>query len=247
MEHLPIDVALQRVLEHGYEGFETPLPTALEAAKLGSRLPVIPMLFVEDTEQLKTGLDAAGQLNPLSVTVHAGKDWWSFDRGATFFERALEVVNQGKLTVNFETHRGRLLFDPKSTVRYLEEFPDLHIVADFSHWTCVCESLLHDQTEAVEFAICRTRHIHARIGHAEGPQVPDPRAAMWHTEVKRFVEFWDAIRTSASARLQAELTVTPEFGPPHYMWTDPKSGEPLADLFEVCTYTRDLLRDHWNR
>ena len=39
------------------------------------------------------------------------------------------------------------MFTPRATVKSLKQFPELKITADFSHFTCVCESLLHDQEE----------------------------------------------------------------------------------------------------
>jgi hypothetical protein len=39
--------------------------------------------------------------------------------------------------------------------------------------------MLDDQNETINLALSRTGHIHARIGHPEGPQVNDPRAPEW--------------------------------------------------------------------
>jgi hypothetical protein len=40
--------------------------------------------------------------------------------------------------------------------------------------TNVHESLLVDQTEAVELVIAHNDRVHSRIGHTEGPQVNNP-------------------------------------------------------------------------
>ena len=52
---------------------------------------------------------------------------------------------------------------------------------------------MNDQEETVNLTLDRTDHIHARIGHPEGPQVNDPRAPEWDDAVKAHVAWWDKI------------------------------------------------------
>jgi hypothetical protein len=52
---------------------------------------------------------------------------------------------------------------------YLENVPDLRFTLDISHWCNVHESLLADQQETVDLVLPRVDHVHARIGHQEGP------------------------------------------------------------------------------
>ena len=49
----------------------------------------------------------------------------------------------------------------------------------------VHESGLEDQAENLELAIAHADYIHARVGYAEGPQIPDPRAPEWQHAVER--------------------------------------------------------------
>ena len=60
-----------------------------------------------------------------------------------------------------------------------KKFLNLRVTFDVSHWCNVHESLLADQQETVDMTLQRVDHIHARIGHPEGPQVNDPRAPEW--------------------------------------------------------------------
>ena len=55
------------------------------------------------------------------------------------------------------------------------------------------ETLLEDQRKQFNMALARVDHIHARIGHPEGPQVNDPRAPEWENAVKAHLEWWDKI------------------------------------------------------
>lgn len=243
MEDMALDDALEKIAAAEYDGFEAPLPKVEEAWNLGVREPFVAMLFEEDLDSFRANLLRAGEVGAEAVNVHAGKDWWTFDEGCAFFEKALVTVEETGLPVTFETHRGRLLYEPQSTLAYLRRFPFLRLTADLSHWTCVCESMLRDQSAALDVAIERTGFIHARVGHEEGPQVPDPASPYWARQVEQFEEWWDRIRAEHEKRGEAVLRVDPEFGPANYMWS--KDGQPLADVWEVCLWMRDRLRTRW--
>jgi hypothetical protein len=76
---------------------------------------------------------------------------------------------------------------------YLKKLPDLRIGFDVSHWCNVAESFLQDQADAVDMAISRAEHIHARVGFPEGPQVPDPRVPEWQEALQIHLEWWRKI------------------------------------------------------
>jgi len=247
MDALPIEERVRVILEAGYDGFEAALPEVRQARQAGLQTPAVAMLFVTESDALRRELDACGEAGVEAVNVHAGKDWWDFQTGCLFWEEALEAVRESGLTVTFETHRGRLLFNPASTAAYLRKFHQLRITADFSHWTCVCESMLGDQAESLELAVQHTSLVHARVGHEEGPQVPDPRGERWLPYVEQFEGWWDRIKEAHEARGETVMRVDPEFGPPNYLWTDPSAGDrPVADLFEVCQWVKDRLRTRWS-
>jgi hypothetical protein len=75
----------------------------------------------------------------------------------------------------------------------MEKHSSLRLTLDISHWCNVHESLLNDQLETVKLAISRTDHIHTRVGHAEGPQVNDPRAPEWKDAVSAHFGWWDQV------------------------------------------------------
>ena len=116
---------------------------------------------------------------------------------------------------------------------------------DISHWCNVHESLLHDQDETVQLALERTDHIHARIGHPEGPQVNDPRAPEWESAVKRHLDWWDAIVAMKIKKGVNQLTILTEFGPPDYLPTLPYTRQPLADQWDINVYMMQLLRKRY--
>ena len=105
--------------------------------------------------------------------------------------------------------------------------------------------MLTDQADTVQLALQRTAHIHARVGHPEGPQVNDPRAPEWEKIVARHLGWWDEVikRQKANGKTTTILT---EFGPPDYMPTEPYTRKPLADQWAVNVYMMQLLRKRYS-
>ncbi len=85
------------------------------------------------------------------------------------------------------------------------------------------------------------RHIHARVGHAQGPQVSDFRAPEWAAELARHLEWWDHIVSLRQADGASSMTMTPEFGPAPYT----QAG--AADPWELNVAMLNLLRERYGR
>ncbi|MCG9894980.1 MAG: hypothetical protein MH204_05850 [Fimbriimonadaceae bacterium] len=239
-----VEVCRDWILEDGYDGVEAPMwtlgrPDFWRAAGLA----VIVQAFPMSPEEVQTEVEKAAAYEPVLINLHVGKDWWPEDRADALLQTVAEADSPAPICV--ETHRGRLFHHPVDAMKLLARHPEIRLTADLSHWTCVCESMLDDQPEAVAAAVARTAYLHARVGHEEGPQVPDPRAAAWVSHTERFEAIWDRIIAAARGRGESEFWVDPEFGPPNYMWTSPTSGEPLADQREVSRWMKDRLRTRW--
>jgi len=240
-----VPAAIQKIHDAGFDGIEAPLGQIRAVRDAGFTGPVIPMLFGDNPATLAEEIEACKAVRPTKITIHAGTERMDVEAGKAFFAKLLPSVKDSGLEVNFETHRGRLLYEPIGTAKLLQEFPDLFVCADLSHWTVVCGNMLDGYGTELPLVYARTRHIHARVGHTEGPQVPDPRAAYWSGAVDKFFTFWEGMKAAAEKRGDTVLTIDPEFGPPNYLWTNPKDGQPLADLWDVCVWTRDEIKRRW--
>jgi hypothetical protein len=158
------------------------------------------------------------------------------------FDHAEGLAAKHGLAVYHETHRSRALFSTPATMRFLATRPRLRLTADFSHWCCVHESLLEDQEACVSVAVNRSYHIHARVGHAEGPQVPDPRDSLWERNMDAHLKWWRQIIQARQAEGSSMLSICPEFGPAPYMTLFPHTRKPIADLWEINCFMRDWLK-----
>lgn len=248
----PLEEQLGRIKAAGYAGIETGLPEPRDRPRLRSllrrhRLKLVGMVFTAGPDHLGSFRDQlAGwrAFRPVSVTAHTAADGMAPAAQLRFYREAAAAERASGLRVNHETHRGRAFFTPWATTAVLRAVPDLTLCADFSHWCCVCESLLEWGVEPgdLDLAIRRTRHIHARVGYAEGPQVPDPRAPEWAAALDRHEGWWRAMLAAQAKAGVRVATVTPEFGPPDYLHTLPHTRQPVADLWEICLWMKDRLR-----
>jgi hypothetical protein len=177
------------------------------------------------------------------VNSHTGRDIFSMAQNREIFSAASKLEKELGVPVAHEIHRGRVTFSTLSTMALIDAVPDVRLTADFSHWCCVHESLLEDQAESVKRAIAHTHHIHSRVGHAESPQVTDPRAPEWSKEVSAHMQWWQSTVDARKAAGAESLTICPEFGPPNYMATLPGTGTPVADQWAVNVYMKDFLKE----
>ena len=248
----PLEQATTRFQARGYHGLESHFGDAAARRAAGRILeghgmqniamvfthpdPVVSHTLQAHLQSLERGLSEALETSPVGINVHAGWDAWSETETLHFFEAALEQVSRLPIPVGFETHRGRCLNTPWSTLKVLEHFPEMRLTLDVSHWVVVCERLPDDQCEALERAVQATIHLHARIGSEQAPQVNDPRAPEHARLLEWYKALWNRVWNAGRARGDRFATLTPEFGPPDYQPTRPYTQEPLSDVETVCDW-----------
>jgi hypothetical protein len=244
-----ISEQLNRAKQHGYEGIEAPMPSLEQKNEFIElldqlQLAYIPQIFTSNNheESFQEQVERAKQFSPILINSHSGKDFMSEDEQYHFFEHALRVETASGIQVGHETHRGRIMFTPRATSKILQLFPELKVTADFSHFTCVCESMLGDQQADLAVIKSRALHIHGRIGFEEGPQVPHPAAPEFSGHLKQFEQWWHDMLHNSIIPVQPTATFTPEFGPPGYMPTLPFTRQPVADLFQVNHWIAKRMR-----
>ena len=249
----PLEDFLERVAASGFEATEIYLgslresPAEIARLHASHGLRLIGQILTqgqscqEHIESLESQFEFAAQCEVALINSHTGRDIFSFEENLQIFRRATQLSQSSGLPLLIETHRGRPTYSAIETRKYLEALPEMRLTADFSHWMVVHESGLADQRETVELAITRADYIHARVGYAEGPQIPDPRAPEWQHAVTTHLGLWQQIIDQHKKDGKEILYITPEFGPPAYMHTAPFTNEPVGDVWEQNVYMRDLL------
>jgi len=239
-----------RIAGSGYDGIESAAAEIPDEKKFRDLLQFhgldyIPLIYTEGKNHLENFrhlVGLAANYRPEKIVAHAGRDLWSFEEQIKFFDGALQVEKEFGIPIAHETHRRRPLYSPMNTLTILHRLPELKINADLSHWCCVTESMLEDHAESIKLAASRAIHIHCRVGYENGPQVPDPGAPEWASHLAKFEEWWKLIIADHQKRGERELTITPEYGPPSYMQTIPFENKPVADLWEICSWSAERFR-----
>lgn len=250
------DAFCAQAKEAGYDGIEVWLPqqeaereqlfTALDKYKLALGLLAAggSSDFSTHLKQFQQNVEAAVKQQPLFVNCHSGRDYFSFEQNRQLIEFTTALTRSSGVKIYHETHRSRILFAAHIAKNFIEQLPQLRLTLDISHWCNVHESLLQDQQATVQLALDRTDHIHARVGHAESPQITDPRAPEWENEVKTHFAWWDYV-VKKKVDAGQPLTVTTEFGPPNYMAALPYTRQPIANLWEVNAHMMQLWRQRY--
>ncbi|CUI05259.1 sugar phosphate isomerase/epimerase family protein [Massilia antarctica] len=253
------EVFIERVKAAGFDGIEMSLP--LDAAQRDdwrARIADAGLLLIAQQwetvfhpefdahrDALATYLANACAARPLFVNTHTGKDFYTHEQNLELIALTGRIAREHGVPIVHEIHRSRFSGHPMLLLPYLRELPELELTADLSHWCCACESLLDDQPATVAATLPHVRHIHARVGHAQGPQVSDFRAPQFAAELARHLAWWDRIVALRRAAGAESTTITPEFGPAPYTQSMPFSGEPLSDAWELNVAMLRLLRERY--
>lgn len=185
-------------------------------------------------------LDDLLHYRPNFINSHTGRDYYSFEENCRIIEAVESFSLKSNIPVYHEIHRGRFTFHSKTTLEYLDKFPNLKLVGDLSHWCVVSESMLQNQEDVIKEVFPHIMHIHARVGFEQTPQVNNPFAPEWKSYLDKFINWWQLI---LSHHIEQELfTITPEFGPFPYMPQKPFSKEPISNQNEINFKLKNYLK-----
>lgn len=252
--------------EAGCSGLEARLPMALQERRaLRDRLQAEALDYIAivfsgvdvvprqadrpevHLQHLARAFDAAAELQPRFVNLLAGNDRWPLAEQVDFLGRAQALADDAGVPCSFETHRASSLYSPWITLDIVRQLPRLRYTADISHWVVVCERLLDDPLDDLTPFLERVHHVQARVGYAQGPQVPDPAAPEYAPELAFHQRIWETVWSFQHASGYAISTLTPEFGPDGYLHLLPYTRSPVADLWQLNRWMAQQERAHFAR
>lgn len=257
--------AIDEALADGFDGIEGPAPADAKVRReFAAALQRNPLHYIQEictggdyvpqrhaTPQqhladLQQALAWGAELAPLLITSMAGCDAWPETQSVQFFAAAMALA-EDHAPLCFETHRSRSLFNPWTTQRIVAALPQLRLTADFSHWCVVCERLIDSELDVLDAIAPHIHHIHARVGYAQGPQVPHPAAPEYGAALAAHQGWWEIIWRAQQQRGVTLTTMTPEFGPDGYLHLQPFTAQPVADLREINRWMATTERGHFGR
>jgi sugar phosphate isomerase/epimerase len=210
-------------------------------------IPCSDRTITDHLNDLKWTVDRAEAMGALFVSTMCGYDAWSWQQNVDFFGQALELERTSGITISFETHRSRSLFNPWITRDLLAQFPEMKLTCDFSHWCVVCERLVDSEWSILEQCAQRARHIHCRVGYAQHAQVTDPRAPEYTAALAAHERWWDLIWQAQVQRGMAQITMNPEFLWDGYMQTLPFTKMPVGNVWEITCWMAERQRQRFER
>jgi sugar phosphate isomerase/epimerase len=263
-EHFSAKQFLSNVLENGYDGVEINFPddehfiAEFNAELERIRNTINPnFIFIaqqvlpnkketvnEYIDRITQRLEFLIQLKPNYINSHTGKDFFDFSDNCKIIEICNQLTRVSGIPIWHEIHRGRFSFHLKTLVSYLDIFPKINLIADFSHFYVVSESNLHDQYDLLSKIYPNIKHIHARIGFEQSPQVNNPFAPEWKTYLEQYLSWWKEIIAIQKNKKSAIFTITPEFGPFPYMPQEPFTKKPLSNQWEINLQMKNYLQQN---
>ena len=263
-EHLSAKEFLSNVLQNGYDGVEINFPDDEHfVAEFNAELERIRntinpnFIFIaqqvlpnkketvnEYIDRITQRLEFLIQLKPNYINSHTGKDFFDFSDNCKIIEICNQLTRVSGIPIWHEIHRGRFSFHLKTLVSYLDIFPKINLIADFSHFSVVSESNLHDQFDLLSKIYPNIKHIHARIGFEQSPQVNNPFAPEWKTYLEQYLFWWKEIIAIQKNKKSAIFTITPEFGPFPYMPQEPFTKKPLSNQWEINLQMKNYLQQN---
>ncbi|MFT4095143.1 MAG: hypothetical protein QM640_16045 [Niabella sp.] len=255
---------LNKVLQAGFDGVEVNLGTLqhkkewlqafnnIKSAQPG--FVVVAQMVLEDRYKTPSAflsamikrLEILVRFKPDFINSHTGKDFFSFKDNCLLIEASNTFSRQNNIEIYHETHRGRFSYAIHEIPKYLKKFPRLGLIADYSHWCNVSESMLQNQSALLKSVIPHIRHIHARVGWEHGPQVADPFTKNAENYLQQFTRWWSDILRYHRKNGQQLFTICTEAGPPPYMPTD-GLGRPLAYQWSINVQMLQYLKNRFQK
>lgn len=203
--------------------------------------------YLQELEKQLTylcNLNADG-IAPLFISAQTGREYYTVEEVHKILECCEKISGQTGVPIYQETHRNKWAYAAHAVAPFLNSHPGLYLTFDISHWFCVSESYLHDQQETVEKAIRQARHIHARVGHTQGPQVWDPALSEYAEALGEHLKVWDKYIHQRRMSGAKWCSITPEFGPPPYMVFGNRAGTPDEEQWRVNLWMKNLLEKRY--
>lgn len=184
------------------------------------------------------------KLKPDAINSHTGKDFFDFGDNCKIIDIVEQISKNSGIPIWHEIHRGRFTFHLKTLLKYLDVFPKLNLIGDFSHFCVVSESNLNDQRDLLRQIYPNIKHIHARIGFEQSPQVNHPFAPEWKNHLDMYRIWWQEIIETLQKRNHSAISITPEFGPFPYMPQEPFTQKPHSSQWEINLQMKKYLQQN---
>jgi hypothetical protein len=195
-------------------------------------------------------LDLVAEFGADHVNLQPGIRPYDIEDGLPLIEGWVAMAKAANVTLNIETHRNRITTDLYATLHILDQFPELRLTADLSHYVVGREfewPISKENHAYIQRILDNSWALHGRVASREQIQLQldFPQNREW---VELFLGWWDYGMRSWRRRAGSDATLTflCELGPREYAMTGPDAYE-LSDRWEEAKSMAVQVRELWNR
>jgi hypothetical protein len=195
-------------------------------------------------------LDLVAEFGADHVNLQPDIRPYDIEDGLPLIEGWVAMAKAANVTLNIETHRNRITTDLYATLHILDQFPELRLTADLSHYVVGREfewPISKENHAYIQRILDNSWALHGRVASREQIQLQldFPQNREW---VELFLGWWDYGMRSWRRRAGSDATLTflCELGPREYAMTGPDAYE-LSDRWEEAKSMAVQVRELWNR
>lgn len=165
-----------------------------------------------------------------------------------YIEGWRRLADDAGIALHIETHRDRMTTDLFFTLHLLDQFPDLRLTADLSHYVVGREfawPVSEEHHQMMQRILNNSWGFHGRVASREQIQLPLTFRQHQHW-VELFMHWWQYGFKHWMARAPKDgvLTFLCELGPPEYAMTG-ADGYELSDRWREALLMKRMVTDLW--
>jgi len=206
--------------------------------------------YPTSVDDLKPVLDLVARLGADHVNLQPNVRPRRLEDCIPLLEGWRRLSEQSGVAVHVETHRDRMTTDLFFVLDMLEQFPNLKLLADLSHFLVGREFAwpIDDENHGyIHEILDHSWAFHGRVASREQVQIEIsfPHHKMW---LDTFLDWWDYGFRSWRKRNPDDATCAfvCEFGPKPYAITGP-DGNDTTDRWKEALMLMDLVRETWGK
>ncbi|WP_050462900.1 sugar phosphate isomerase/epimerase family protein [Herbaspirillum autotrophicum] len=206
--------------------------------------------YPRSVDELKPIIEHVQEFGADHINLQADVRPYTLAECIPYIEGWQRLADDAGIALHIETHRDRMTTDLYFTLHLLDQFPDLKLTADLSHYVVGREFAwpVSEENHALMHRIIDNAWgFHGRVASREQIQLPlaFPQHRKW---VELFMQWWEYGFRSWHRRApdDAVLTFLCELGPPEYAMTG-ADGHELSDRWQEAGVMKDGVRALWAR
>ena len=246
---------VRMIVEAGFDGFSSDWRDREKCRRMSALMKAHNLTgegqcFPKTVDDLKPALENATEFRLHHLDIQPDIRPRKMKDCIPLIEGWTRLAEEVDFPVYIETHRDRMTTDLFFVLDLLEQFPNLKLLADLSHFLVGREFAwpIDDENHGyIHEILDHSWAFHGRVASREQVQIEIsfPHHKMW---LDTFLDWWDYGFRSWRKRNPDDATCAfvCEFGPKPYAITGP-DGNDTTDRWKESLMLKDLVRETWGK